>query len=146
MQSHAHDGAVETEHDNHRARVWSVYYETCIPSYPRLSTEDDFGVDFGSPFRTSLESKRISLRSRTMPVRFARHSRNASGTSRLSHGSGRPSFVSMVDDNGAADATSLISVRRSTMDLISKFREQEATEHERVLSLTRAESSRLMAL
>jgi hypothetical protein len=52
----------------------------------------------------------------------------------------------MVDDDNAGEEKSLVSVRRSTMDLISKFKEQEATEHERVLSLTRAESSRMRAL
>lgn len=142
-----HDGADDAEHNNDRARVWSVYYETCIPSFPRPSTEADFGLeDFGGPSRNSLESKRVSVRSRTIPARFAKHSRNASRLSHLSHDSARRSFVSMVDDDGAGEEKSLVSVRRSTMDLISKFKEQEATEHERVLSLTRAESSRMRAL
>jgi hypothetical protein len=50
----------------------------------------------------------------------------------------------MGPDDAAGEEKSLVSVRRSTMDLISKFKEQEHTEHERVLSLTRAESRREM--
>ncbi|KAF2026280.1 hypothetical protein EK21DRAFT_115961 [Setomelanomma holmii] len=141
------DGGNDSEHANDRARVWSVYYETCIPSYPRPSTELDFGLEnFGSPSRKSIDSKRLSVHSRTVPARFARHSRNASQLSHLSHASAQPSLVSMVDDDTAGEEKSLVSVRRSTMDLISKFKEQEDTEHARVLSLTRAESSRMRAL
>ncbi|KAH7094275.1 hypothetical protein FB567DRAFT_552 [Paraphoma chrysanthemicola] len=140
-----HDGAGDADHDHDRARVWSVYYGTCIPSFPRAST--DLGLEeFGSPSRHSLESKRASLRSNLMSTGFAKHSRNASQMSRMSRASARPSFVSMGDDEAMGEEKSVVGVRRSTMDLISRFREQEATEHERVLSLTRAESSRMRAL
>ena len=65
------------------ARVWSTYYENCLPSFPRASTEFDFTVDdFCAPSRRSLESRRASVRSHSIPVRRNKHSRN---TSRMSH-------------------------------------------------------------
>lgn len=65
------------------ARVWSTYYENCLPSFPRASTELDFTMeDFRAPSRRSLESRRASVRSRSIPVRRNKHSRN---TSRMSH-------------------------------------------------------------
>jgi hypothetical protein len=65
------------------ARVWSAYYENCLPSFPRASTDLDFGVEeFGALARRSLESRRTSMHSHTMPVRYSKHSRNAS---RMSH-------------------------------------------------------------
>lgn len=39
-----------------------------------------------------------------------------------------------------ADERSMVSVRRSTMDLISMYKEQENTEMERVLKMVRTES------
>lgn len=67
------------------ARVWSAYYENCLPSFPHTSTELDFSVDdFGALARLSLESRRASMHSRTMPVRYSKHSRNASRMSHLS--------------------------------------------------------------
>lgn len=67
------------------ARVWSAYYENCLPSFPRASTELDIAFeDFGKPARRSLDSRRASMRSRTMPVRPTKHSRNASRMSALS--------------------------------------------------------------
>jgi hypothetical protein len=55
------------------------------------------------------------------------------------------SFVSIDDfdqheDGLPVDAKSIVSVRNSTMDLISRYREQEASEREKVLSLVRVES------
>lgn len=139
-----HDGAGDSEHAHDRARVWSVYYETCVPSFPRMSTDVDFALrDFGGPSRTSSHSKRVSTHSRTMPARLTKHSRNVSQMSRRSNMSGtsaQPSFLSMGDDDAAGEQRSLVSVRHSTMDLISKFKEQEVRERERVLSMTRAES------
>lgn len=127
------DGANESEHERDRARVWSVYYENCVPSFPRLSTDGGFGLeDFGGPSRLSLDSKRVSIHSHTMPTRSTKHSRNASQLSRMrarSRGSARPSFASSGHDDIAADERSVVSVRRSTMDLISRFKQQEATEH-----------------
>jgi hypothetical protein len=135
-----YDGADDSETTQDRARVWSVYYETCVPSFPGLGTTDDFALeDFGSPPRHSLDSKRASMHSRTMPSRGARHSRN---TSQLSRGSAQRSFLSVDGDPTVGEEHSLASVRRSTMDLISQFKQQEGTEHERVLSLTRADSRR----
>lgn len=67
------------------ARIWSAYYENCLPTFPRGSTELDFAMeDFGGPTRRSLESRRASMHSRTVPVRRTRHYRNASRMSHLS--------------------------------------------------------------
>jgi hypothetical protein len=141
-----HDGTNDSENLHDRARVWSVYYETCVPSFPGLGSRDDFALeDFDAPSRHSLDSKRASMHSNTMPSLRARHSRNASQLSRrsnMSRGSARPSSLFMDGDHSTSEDRSLVSVRRSTMDLISQFKEQEHTEHERVLSLTRAESRR----
>ena len=64
----------------------------------------------------------------------------------ISHSSARPSFASMGDVEGGdldrTDERSIVSVRKSTMDLIAMYREQEAMERERVLSLVRMESMR----
>lgn len=140
------DGQVEEEHSKDTARVMSTYYESFIPAFPRASTEADFGLeDFGVPSRHSFESRRASLRSRTVPARFSRHSRNASRMSRLSvvsRTSAKPSFVSAGDDEVGMEARSIVSVRRSTMDLINMYKEQENTERERVLSLMRVESQK----
>jgi hypothetical protein len=134
-----HDGTDDFDRSLDRARVWSVYYETCVPSFPRLSTEADVALeDFGGLSHFSFDSKRTSTHSRTLPGRLTKHSRNGSQLSRTS----RRSALSMGPDDAAGEEKSLVSVRRSTMDLISKFKEQEHTEHERVLSLTRAESRR----
>jgi hypothetical protein len=61
--------------------------------------------------------------------------------------SGMQSFVSEEgqgqegrDSDGGGEEKSVVSVRKSTLDLISLFREQEITERERVLSLMRRES------
>lgn len=141
-----HDGADDSGDAQDRARVWSAYYETCVPSFPRPSIDNDFALeDFGGPSRISLDSKRGSRHSHTLPTRRAKHSRNASQLSHMSTASrwsGRPNSFSGVEDDHGGEEKSLVSVRRSTMDLISKFKEQENSEHERVLSLTRAESRR----
>jgi hypothetical protein len=141
-----YDGTVDSENTQDRARVWSVYYETCVPLFPGVGTRDDFTLeDFGALSRHSLDSKRASMHSHTMPTGHAKHSRNASQLSRRSNMTGRsvqPSSRSIDEDHTAGEDQSLVSVRRSTMDLISMFKEQEHTEHERVLSLTRAESRR----
>jgi hypothetical protein len=139
----AYDGANEDRHAGDNARVWSVYYDDCVPSYPRASIDLDTSLEDFSAARFSFESRHPSTHSRTMPARFARHSRNGSRVSRISvvsRGSARPSLKSEGDDDGFAEKRSMVSVRRSTMDLISKFREQEATERERVLSITRSGS------
>ncbi|KAF2625340.1 hypothetical protein BU25DRAFT_397324 [Macroventuria anomochaeta] len=149
----AYDGANEDMHAKDNARVWSVYYDDCVPSYPRASIELDAGLEDFGPARFSFESRHPSMHSRTMPARLARHSRNASRVSRtsiVSRGSARPSFKSKGEDDDFAEKRSMVSVRRSTIDLISKFKEQEIIERERVLSITRAgsryESEALAAL
>ncbi|KAF9693589.1 hypothetical protein EKO04_008180 [Ascochyta lentis] len=139
-----HDGTDEDMHAKDNARVWSVYYDDCVRSFPRASAEIDFGLeDFGRPARVSSDRRHPSRYSQTMPARLAKHSRNASRVSRtsvVSRGSARPSFKLVGEDDDCAEKRSLVSVRRSTMDLISKFKEQEVAEHERVLSITRTGS------
>ncbi|KAF2690611.1 hypothetical protein K458DRAFT_398625 [Lentithecium fluviatile CBS 122367] len=131
------DGPADQHHIKDTARVWSAYYENCLPSYPRASTELDFCLeDFGIPARHSFESRRPSMHSRTLPGRLAKHSRNAS------HASARPSLISLGEDDGRIDERSIVSVRRSTMDLVAMYKEQENTERERVLGLMRMESRR----
>ncbi|KAI8934040.1 hypothetical protein NX059_008808 [Plenodomus lindquistii] len=140
------DGANDSEHAQDRARVWSVYYDDCVPSYPRVSTEAD--RDFRNhalPMRRSIGDGCMPRHSNTFPYQGPKHSRHPSQLSRMSTGSlqsGRPSFRLTGDDGGARDDQSMASVRRSTMDLISKFKEQEASEHERALALTRSGSGR----
>lgn len=141
-----------------RAKVWSVYYEDCIPDFPRIST--DFKTlsqpnlnelielkEFGG--RHSFDSRRASMHSRTFPTYFKHHSRHGSRVSRASiasRGSIVPSFRSMGDGGEASEelsgveGKSMVSVRRSTMDLVTLYRKQEVTERERVLSLMRIES------
>jgi hypothetical protein len=153
------DGGTDEDASTDRARVWSVYYEDCVPAYPRVSTDidslalanldglnelQDFG---GTPTRRSFDfgSRRPSLKSKTLPARIKHHSRHASHLSRASVASVVASFVSIDDfdqheDGLPVDAKSIVSVRNSTMDLISRYREQEASEREKVLSLVRVES------
>ncbi|KAF2261460.1 hypothetical protein CC78DRAFT_355595 [Lojkania enalia] len=141
--SEATDGARDEQNSTDRARVWSVYYENCIPNFPRASTDAGIELQDFSPSRPL--SKHASSRSRTMPARF-KHGRNASRISRASVGSVVQSFASceaVEGDVGAradGDGRSVVSVRRSTMDLIERYREQEVSERERVLSLVRVES------
>jgi hypothetical protein len=148
--SNVTDGADDHNGTGDRARVWSTYYETCVPSFPRVSTDAGFALeDFSGPPCISQDSKRAPMHSHTMPLRQGRHSRNTSQLSRrstMSRGSAQLSTFSLGGDENDGDAGSLVSVRRSTMDLISKFKEQEHAERERVLSLTRAESRREAAL
>ncbi|EFQ93238.1 hypothetical protein PTT_09433 [Pyrenophora teres f. teres 0-1] len=139
-ESAFHDSATDSEHAKDRARVWSVYYENCVDSFPRLSTDADVALDdFGRPARFSFDSKRASMHSRNISARIHHHSRNVSQISRMSNMSHGKSYDFAGGDEGAGEDKSLVSVRRSTMDLISKFKEQEATEHERILSLSRME-------
>ncbi|KAF2653171.1 hypothetical protein K491DRAFT_718299 [Lophiostoma macrostomum CBS 122681] len=151
------DGGTDDDASADRARVWSVYYEDCVPAYPRVSTDIDSlalanldGLndlqDFGAPTpaRRSFESgyRRQTLQSKTFPARIKHHSRHASHLSRASVASVVASFVSMDDaeDGAPGDAKSIVSVRKSTMDLISRYKEQEASEREKVLGLMRVES------
>jgi hypothetical protein len=138
------DGAAELEHADDRARKWSVYYENCVDSFPRLSSDANLTLeDFGRPSRLSFDSKRASMHSRTMPARLRRHSRKVSQVSQISNASNTKSFVTTGEDDGAgAEEKSLVSVRRSTMDLITMFKQQEATEHERILALGRMGSGK----
>ncbi|EAT87189.2 hypothetical protein SNOG_04798 [Parastagonospora nodorum SN15] len=141
-----HEGTGDGNNTQDRARVWSVYYEKCVPSFPRLSTDNRFALEeFGGSSCISLDRKPSSRHSHTVSSRRLKHSRNASQLSRMSNASrwsGRPKSLSMGEDDSPGEDKSLVSVRRSTMDLISMFKDQENAEHERVMSLTRAESRR----
>ncbi|KAF2709256.1 hypothetical protein K504DRAFT_476620 [Pleomassaria siparia CBS 279.74] len=139
-----------------RARVWSVYYEDCVPSFPRPSLEWRHHADLQDvelqelgriTARHSLDSTRGASQSRTLPARLGNHSRHESRLSRasiVSHSSVRPGFVYTGEvgdgDVDIAEERSMVSVRRSTIDLITMYRKQEIVERERVLSLARAES------
>ncbi|KAF2796459.1 hypothetical protein K505DRAFT_347907 [Melanomma pulvis-pyrius CBS 109.77] len=151
------DGAAETQTETptDRARVWSVYYEDCVPNFPRASLDlaahsrahyqDLELLEFGR--MSARHSFDLSRHSTTLPARLTKHSRHGSRIGRLSiisHSSAKPSLASMgrgEDGEGdGADERSMVSVRRSTMDLITLYREQETVERERVLSLMRMES------
>jgi len=138
-------GVNDSEHAQDQARVWSVYYDDCVPSFPRASTEAVYGArEVGMP-RRSADDRRAPPHFYTSTSQMARHSRHPSQLSRMSTGSlhsARPSLRSSGNRDGLGDEKSITSVRRSTMDLISKFKEQEALEHERVLSLVKTESRR----
>lgn len=137
------DGMNEDKPAENNARVWSMYYDDCVLSYPRASMDLDTSPKNSGPARFLFESRHPSMHSRTMPPRFAGHSRHASHVSRLSvvsRGSTRPSLGSDGVDGEFTEKRSMVGVRRSTMDLISKFKEQEIIERERVLSMTRAGS------
>ncbi|PVI07885.1 hypothetical protein DM02DRAFT_666355 [Periconia macrospinosa] len=140
------DGQLDLPPVKDNARVLSAYYENCLPTYPRASVELDCGrEDFGVPSRRSFDSKCVSMHTRTLPGRFPKHSRNESRVSRfsvVSTASMRPSFVSSGENQNSMDQVSIASVRRSTMDLIAIYKEQEVTEREKVLSLMRAESKK----
>ena len=149
----AYDGTNEEKHAKDNARAWSVYYDDCVSSYPRASIELDAGLEDSGPTRFPFESRHPSMHSRTLPARLARHSRNVSLMSRtsvVSRGGARPSSKSKGEDDDFMEKRSLVSVRRSTLDLISKFKEQEIIEREKVLSITKAgsryESEALAAL
>lgn len=132
------------EHAQDQARVWSVYYDDCVPTFPRASTDAALGArGVGVPPRKSTDDTGAPLYFRRSTSRITRHSRHPSQLSRMSTGSlqsARPSFRSAGNGDGPGDEKSITSVRKSTMDLISKFKEQEATEHDRVLSLMKTES------
>jgi hypothetical protein len=129
------DGPADQRDTKDTARAMSAYYEDCLPSYLRASTELDFSPeDFGKSARHSLESRRPSMHSRTLPGRLTKHSRNASRVTRVSNCSVRPSFLT-DKDGGGTEEQSVVSVRKSTMDLVTLYKEQEDMERERVLSL-----------
>ena len=140
------DGAADIENGPDRARAWSAFYGTCMPAISRLNSEADLGVgmrnvisDLSHPRRPS------STRSRTLPASPVKHTRNASnvsGTSAISQRSVLPKFIAPGEKNVTFEERSIFSVRRSTMDLMLKFKEQEITEHDKVLSFTRTQSRR----
>lgn len=113
------DGVSESQHAHDRARDWSVYYEHCVNAYPQPSTN-------------------ASIMTSVLEI----DSRNASQLSHKSVASQSNDCASRSGDDCAAEQKSLVSVRRSTMDLISKFKDQEAIEHERILTLSRMDSDR----
>lgn len=144
LERFAYDGTVDDKHAKDKARVWSVYYDDCVPSYPRASVDSQAEPkDFGFS-RFSFESQHPSIRSHAVHSRLARHSRNASHVSRLSiksGGSAHASFKFKEEADNLLEKRSMVSVRRSTMDLLSKFKEQESVEREKILSITRAGSN-----
>ncbi|CAN9309684.1 unnamed protein product [Alternaria sp. RS040] len=134
------DGAAGVGHASDRAHVWSAYYENCVDAYPRLSMDTNRLLeDFSHPKRFSFDSRRASIHSRAMPIRIPKHERRESQKSNASR---VKSFVYQDHNDSASEERSLVSVRRSTMDLITKFKEQEASEHERILLFSRMDSVR----
>ncbi|KAG9200141.1 hypothetical protein G6514_007619 [Epicoccum nigrum] len=135
------DSTNDDEHAKDSARIWSVYYDECIPSYPRTSMNPQIGsIDSGFA-RFSFESQAPSIRSFG---RLTKHSRNASRISRTSivrRRSPHQTFKSKAEVDDSVETRSMVSVRRSTMDLLSMFKEQEDVEREKILSITRAGSN-----
>ncbi|EUC46911.1 hypothetical protein COCMIDRAFT_35499 [Bipolaris oryzae ATCC 44560] len=126
----------DANYDNFQdlARGWSVYYKTCLDDYPRPSTgANTTTADFSAPARLSFDSKHMSLHSSIMRSHAGRHSRNPSPVSHAS-------CNLRGGDDASSEKKSMASVRRSTMDLISKFKMQEVEEHERMLRLRLGES------
>lgn len=137
------DGAADSEHARDRAHAWSVYYENCLDTCSRPSIDTNRVLEgISHPNRLAFDSKRASMQSRAMPTSLPKHSRRVSQMSQLSDGSCAKSSVFQDQVDNACEERSLVSVRRSTMDLISKFKEQEATEHERIMTFSRMDSGR----
>jgi hypothetical protein len=141
-----HDGTADIDPVQDRARAWSAFYGTCMPATSRLNSEANLSLGKPNAFSgSSIQSRPSSPQSRTMPDSLMKHSRNVSnmsGTSATSQRSVWPRLISSVEENVAMEERSIFGVRRSTMDLMLKFKEQEITEHDRVLSFTRAHSRR----
>ncbi|KAF2737252.1 hypothetical protein EJ04DRAFT_488215 [Polyplosphaeria fusca] len=119
-----------------RARVWSVYYEDCIPHFPSVSMDLDLSLQLSDFSPARPVSRQVSMLSKTMPARI-RHSRAESKVSRMSFTSGVPSWDEDVDGH---DGMSMTSVRRSTLELMKTFKEQGERDMERVLELARSET------
>lgn len=154
------DGNVESKKPTGGARVWSVFYEDCIPNFPRASTDavslfqpnlKENMSEGDTPTRTERSSNRQSVESRrtgyskTLPARLG-HGKQMSRSSAISKVSIVPSFCSasrinaFEDEDEGEEDRSIVSVRKSTMDLVTMFKEQETVERDRVLSLMRVES------
>lgn len=131
-----HDGANDSQYTHDRAHIWSMYYEKCIQGYSK--DKDDYASDdLTRRIRRNTGRKNSSNHSRTVPARHSNHSRNPSQLTRMSYESGQHIWNGT---EAAGEGDSVLSVRASTMDLISRFHEQELTEHDRLLRFTRAES------
>ncbi len=130
------DDTEEMDVAQHGARAWSIYYEQCVKSFPDFDFDADVGLgDLHRRARPSVNGARMFPQ--PLPKE---HSRNVSQLSRASQASqSAPSSWASVYEPDNAEEKSLASVRRSTIDLISKFKEQEAAEHERVVALSRVE-------
>ncbi|KAF2742562.1 hypothetical protein M011DRAFT_481604 [Sporormia fimetaria CBS 119925] len=123
------------------------------PDLRQIAEEDNVDMhEFGqgsSNFRTSrrhsFDSRHASMHSLTLHSRFqSRHSRHESRLSRLSLGT-RGSFFSQLESDDELDtpkrtrentgegSRSVISVRKSTLDLMNLYREQERAERERLM-------------
>ncbi|OAL48520.1 hypothetical protein IQ07DRAFT_77570 [Pyrenochaeta sp. DS3sAY3a] len=143
LQLHDNKNAAEDNHD--RARIWSVYYENCVSSFPRQSTELDFGLGEFRSSRASGDGTHGSMQSRAMSPNITRYAKDIDRVNSIRHnsqGSVRESIMSLDEDDGTGEEKSLVSVRRSTMDLISMFEKQEIAEHDKVLGITRPSSHR----
>lgn len=127
-------GDANYDHFHDLARGWSVYYKNCVDEYPRPSTgANTTTADFGALARLSFDSRHMSLHSSIMRSHIGRQSRNPSPVSHVS-------CNMRGGDDAASEKKSMVSVRRSTMDLISKFKHQEVAEHEKMLRLRLGES------
>ncbi|XP_014560832.1 hypothetical protein COCVIDRAFT_88097 [Bipolaris victoriae FI3] len=131
-------GDANYDHLHDLARGWSVYYKNCVDDYPCPSTgANTTTADCGAPARLSFDSRHMSLHSSIMRSHTGRHLRNPSPVSHMS-------CNMRGGDDAASEKKSMASVRRSTMDLISKFKMQEVAEHERMLRLRLGESGEAM--
>lgn len=127
------DGAADSEHLPDGARIWSVYYKSCVDTYPPLGNDGNISTqDLRTSTGLPLSNQRGYQQSSMLLGHPRGHSRNASGISHVDQGN---NCISSEGDGCAAEVKSLVSVRRSTMDLISQFQEQELQEHERILTM-----------
>ncbi|KAH7125703.1 hypothetical protein B0J11DRAFT_568442 [Dendryphion nanum] len=161
------DCSTDQSRSTDRARVWSVFYEDCLPSFPQPSN------DAGSHSRPNLENilclnefrslpgrtngrhsfdlKPTAMRPSEIPSKVG-HSRHGSRASVMTKASIVPSFCSdsgleaIGDGDENEEGRSMVSVRKSTMDLVTLSKEQEVVERERVLNLMRVESVRMDGL
>jgi hypothetical protein len=135
-------GAAGSEHLHDHAHGWSAYYKNFVDAYPRLSTDAHISTGHSdASARLSFDTRHASLHSSVMRSHLGRPSRNASLVSHSSRGN---SCTLRGGGDYASEEKSLASVRRSTMDLISKFKEQEASEHEKIFNIGSGGSSGAM--
>ncbi|KAL6706093.1 hypothetical protein ACN47E_006009 [Coniothyrium glycines] len=109
-----HGSTIDDKQGRGQARVYSVYYEDCLSSFPRLSTDTDMNPSGPTgQTRLSVDSRRASVCSPNMPAQSLGHLRTASQASRrsaTSHGSTRPSNAFLTQDGAAEDEKSIQEV------------------------------------